>query len=252
MEKGFSILFIILGILSFSYYGVVWWMSFSKFWIIMGVAFFCVSIYIFMRSKGLVNIHINKTFKISLSMSILFLFSTFLIFETIIISKSVYNKMEKADYLIVLGAGLRGSTMSKMLSDRMEKALEYLSLYPDTKVIVSGGKGPDEDISEAKAMKAYLIEKGIKEEKIIMEDKSTSTMENLIYSKDILDKIENIKIDEVALITNGFHVYRAEFLAKRVGLDVKGIAAKSYIYAAPNFYVREYFAFIKSVIFDKV
>lgn len=252
MGKGFSIFFIILGVLSFFYYGIVWWMSFSKFWVAAGIAFFCLAAYTYLRSKGLMNLDINKNLKISLSIIILFLFSTFLIFETIIISNTVNNKMEKADYLIVLGAGLRGSTMSRMLSDRMEKSLEYLKLYPDTKVIVSGGQGPDENISEARAMKDFLIKKGIKEDNIIMEDKSTSTMENLIYSKEILGKEENIKNKKISLITNGFHVFRAEFLAKRVGLEVKGIAAKSYIYAIPNFYVREYFAFVKSFIFDKV
>jgi uncharacterized SAM-binding protein YcdF (DUF218 family) len=180
------------------------------------------------------------------------MFSTFLIFEVLIISNNFNKTFKQSDYLVVLGAGLRGSTMSTILLYRMEKSLDYLKVYPNTKVIVSGGQGLDEDISEAQAMKDFLVKKGIPTENIIMEDKSTSTMENLIYSKNIIEKDQDFQNKKISLITNGFHIFRAEFLARRVGLKFEGIPAKTYFYTIPNFYVREYFAFIKSFIFDKI
>lgn len=246
----FSILFIILGGFSILYYSIIWWMSFAKFWLVLGLCFFGLALYLYLRNNNFIKI--NKSLRITISLIVIVTFSTFLIFEALIISKNINNKMEKNDYVIVLGAGLRGSTMSTMLRYRMEKSLEYLELYPNTKVIVSGGQGPDEDIPEAEAMKDFLVMRGITEENIIMEDKSTNTMENLIYSKEIIEKDENYENKQISLITNGFHVFRAEFLAKRVGLELKGMPARSYIYAIPNFYVREYFAFIKSFVFDKI
>ncbi|SHH76866.1 YdcF family protein [Clostridium grantii] len=247
-----TIIFIILGILSLLYYAFIWWMSFSKFWIVLGIALFLLSYYTYPKTKISINVPISKTIKCIFWSISLFVFSTFLIFETVIITNNFNKTFEKSDYLIVLGAGLRGSTMSTILVYRMEKSLDYLEAYPNTKVIVSGGQGSDEDISEAQAMKDFLVKKGIPDENIIMEDKSTSTLENLIYSKRIIEKDQESENKKISLITNGFHVFRAEFLAKRVGLKAEGIPAKTYFYTIPNFYVREYFAFIKSFIFDRI
>ncbi|WP_249646204.1 YdcF family protein, partial [Lysinibacillus sp. D3C2_S12] len=94
-----------------------------------------------------------------------------------------------ADYMIILGAKVKpGGVPSLSLKSRLEVAVQYLTIYPHVKVIVSGGQGPDEDRTEASVMKDYLEPNGIEASRIIIEDQSTSTYENLVFSKELLPK----------------------------------------------------------------
>jgi len=134
----------------------------------------------------------------------------------------IYGKSDnvsyKEDAIIVLGAAVHGKTPSRTLKYRLKKAVEYHKQNPDAVIVVSGGQGAQEDISEAEAMKIYLIENGVKSDKIIKEDKSTSTTENFKLSKEILDK--HFSGDySVAFITNEYHILRASLCAKRAGLE---------------------------------
>lgn len=101
---------------------------------------------------------------------------------------SIFNlihikKHKEMDYIIVLGAGIIGTKVTPLLASRIDKGIELLNSNPNALLIMSGGKGPGEDIPEAKAMSAYAIQKGVSKEKIIKENKSVSTKENLIFSK---------------------------------------------------------------------
>lgn len=127
------------------------------------------------------------------------------------------NSNNKEDALIVLGAAVHGKTPSATLSDRLDAAADYHKQNPDALIIVSGGKGPQEEISEAEAMKKYLIEKGVNSDKIIKEEKSTSTLENFKFSKEILDNTFG-KDYSVAFVTNEYHIYRANNIAKEAGI----------------------------------
>ncbi len=132
--------------------------------------------------------------KIIVTMSIIFLLS-FVIIEAFIIKEANTKSKESSypddiDYMVVLGARLYGRVPSPALYERLEKAYEYVKDKKDLKIIVTGGQGENEDIPEAKAMKIFLVEKGIDKERIILEDKSTSTYENLKFARDILKKIE--------------------------------------------------------------
>ncbi|WP_129599639.1 YdcF family protein [Anaerophilus nitritogenes] len=176
---------------------------------------------------------------------------SFFIIQGFILSDAKLDSIDEINYIVVLGAGLKGETLSQTLLYRMNKALEYLYKYPNAKVVVSGGQGRGEDISEAEAMKRFLIQKGIHESRIIKEDKSTNTLENIKFSKDMLQKTEKKEIHEIVIITNGFHLFRAKLLARRNGLISYGIPSKTEIYLLPRYYLREYFAVIKSWIFDK-
>ena len=109
-----------------------------------------------------------------------------------------------------------------------------------TKFIPSGGKGADESISEAEAMKRYLLEQGIPEDDIILEDKSTTTLENLKFSKNIIDSREGRKY--TALVTSNYHVYRALRYCRRVGLKCKGIGSHVAFYYWPSALIREFIA----------
>ncbi|MFJ5622339.1 YdcF family protein [Peribacillus loiseleuriae] len=146
-----------------------------------------------------------------------------------------------ADYLIVLGAQVRGTVPSLSLQYRINTAAEYLTRNKSTVAIVSGGQGSGEEISEAEAMKRGLLKNGIEESRIIMEDRSTSTYENIKYSKQLIP--EGAK--KGFLVTNDFHVYRAEKIAASQGLNLQGISAKTPKVVLIKSYVREYLAITK-------
>lgn len=174
---------------------------------------------------------------------------TFVYIEGLIVINSSADKDMPVDYLIVLGAGLKGDQISLALLERMEKSTEYLNKHSDVTVVVSGGQGIGETITEAEAMKRYLVSHGIAADRIIIEDKATSTMENFKFSREKLSmKTNKIK---VAVITNDFHLFRAKMLAKRNGFEAYGVPCKTPVSVVLNCYLREYFAVIKSYFFDK-
>ena len=147
--------------------------------------------------------------------------------------KADYNK----DVLVVLGCAVRGDKVSLTLKYRLDAALEYLDHSPDTHVIVSGGKGDGENLSEAQAMKDYLVSHGVDSSRITMEDKSTSTWENFKFTREILD--ERFPDASVAFVSTAFHVYRSGRVAIMNGIEAEGYAAKDVWYSAPNNYMRE-------------
>ena len=154
-----------------------------------------------------------------------------------------------ADYVIVLGAQVRGDKPSHNLVTRLRKACQYLEENKNTKVIVSGGKGPGENITEAEAMKRYLINRGIKEERIIMEDKSVNTDENIKFSKELISD----KDSKVVIVTNNFHVYRGIKIAKKQALNnIKGLGSSIRWYTVPNLYLREAIAVIKYYVCGQI
>lgn len=143
-----------------------------------------------------------------------------------------------ADALIVLGAGVHGNYPTLTLKYRLDAAADYLEANPDTVAVVSGGQGQDEARSEAAVMRDYLVSHGIDEDRVLVEDESQSTAENFRFSKRIIDE----KLGEdasVVFVTTRFHVFRAERVAKRAGVDAEGIPAKGVWYITPNDYLRE-------------
>lgn len=154
---------------------------------------------------------------------------------------------ESSDYIIILGAQVRGNKPSATLEYRLEKGYEYLEAHPETKAVLSGGQGPDEIMTEAEAMYVYLVDKGISKERLILEDESHSTYENLTNSFKLIDaEKENATI---SVVSNRFHILRAQIQAKKLGRQVGGIGAKSHVYLIPNYYFREFFAVMKELIF---
>nr|WP_306472394.1 YdcF family protein [Bacillus toyonensis] len=128
-----------------------------------------------------------------------------------------------ADYIIVLGSKVNGTKPSYSLQYLIDKAAEYLKSHEKTIAIVSGGQGKGEDISEALAMKDGLIKQNIAEGRIIMEDKSTSTDENITFSKPLIP--DNMK--KGMIVTNDFHMFRAKKIAAKQGLQLEGLPAKT-------------------------
>ncbi|AMP20136.1 hypothetical protein AZF37_02170 [endosymbiont 'TC1' of Trimyema compressum] len=158
----------------------------------------------------------------------------------------------KAEAVIVLGAGLNGAKPSLQLQKRLNKAIEFNQENKNAIMVVSGGQGADELISEAEAMKIYLVEKGLPEDRIIMESQSKSTYENFVFSKEILDKKYNGNSYNTIFITNDFHVLRASIIADRSGFkNIEGIGSDSFTQSILNDYLREGLAVIKTFIIGK-
>ncbi|MBQ3426055.1 MAG: YdcF family protein [Clostridia bacterium] len=152
------------------------------------------------------------------------------------------------DAVIVLGAGVHGDRVSLPLKQRLDKALEYHEKNPEAVIVVTGGRGFQETVTEAEAMEKYLLEKGVKPESVLKEENATSTNENMKFSKVILD---NRFGDEysVAVITNNFHIYRSVRIAKNEGFkDVKHLHAGLQWYNLMPCYLRESLAVIKLLI----
>ncbi|GGG91758.1 YdcF family protein [Staphylococcus pragensis] len=129
------------------------------------------------------------------------------------------------DLIMILGAGIFSEQVTPMLADRLERALHVLeSQPPNCKVLVSGGKGPDEPITEALAMQRYLIDRGVPASSIIMEDQSTSTYENFVFSKDIIADHFS-RSAKMLCVTSQFHILRGLYFARTVRLDMEGIGS---------------------------
>lgn len=150
---------------------------------------------------------------------------------TLITFLAVYGNVDTVTYedehaVIVLGAGINGETPTLPLIHRLDKAVEYHSKNPGAVIVVSGGRGFQETITEALAMEQYLMMRGISREKIIKEEKATSTYENFVYSKELLNDHFSQKPYKAVIITNDFHIYRAHKIAEIVGLDCTKYHAK--------------------------
>ncbi len=150
------------------------------------------------------------------------------------------KKNRKADYIIVLGAGIIGSQVTPLLAARIERGIELLRCNPKAMLIMSGGQGPGEDIPESEAMAAYAIEKGVDREKILLEKKSVSTEENLRFSKELAAK-QNARI---IIVTTAYHVFRALILAKQQGIKCVGFGAKTKWYFTLNALIREFAGYL--------
>ncbi|MGL4820795.1 MAG: YdcF family protein [Bacilli bacterium] len=160
------------------------------------------------------------------------------------------DDLKNPDVFIVLGAALIGETPSLSLQFRLEKAVELADRYPDSVLVVSGGQGEGEDITEAEAMRRYLVDKGVDRSRVYEEAASTSTYENFQFSK-VLIAEQRWNPDEIVVITNDFHMFRSKMLASRVGLTVKGQSAQTPFGVRLANHVRETFAVMKSYFMDK-
>ncbi len=171
--------------------------------------------------------------------------------EGLIVSEMVKKPDTDCEYVIVLGCQVRGLRITKSLRKRLDKTIEYVNGIENDNsekyitIIVSGGQGNGEDISEAQAMYDYLVQNGISKDRIIREDKSTNTEENFRFSESYIQD----KSAKVGIVTNNFHIYRAKKLARAKGLEnITGIPASSDNILFINYMVRESIGVIKDFI----
>lgn len=165
----------------------------------------------------------------------------FIALEGFVISGMVSAAPQGLDYLIILGARVNGTEPSISLSSRTRAAVEYLRENPETRVIASGGQGDDEQISEAECIIRLLREAGIREERILREDKSTSTAENIRFSNELI----NDESATVGVVTNGYHMFRAKLIARsNTPCEISGVSAGSSLFMLPHNMTREFIALV--------
>lgn len=213
--------------------------------------------------------------------------AVFLTVEAVVFSAGRKEPVANAEYVIVLGAQVRGEVPTLVLNARIKAAAEYLTEHPHAVAVASGGKGSGENISEAEAIKRGLMRLGIAEERILTEDCSTSTTENLRFSAEVIQQYEQATKTaketgasvsdvmkemsggangtegknqaeretvrfipkDVVLVTNDFHVYRATHLAENLGYtNVSGLGATDFFAVTIQYYVREFFAIVKETV----
>ena len=181
---------------------------------------------------------------------ILFYFAVaFLNFLTVSILYQFNHPRYRQDYIIALGAGLiDGERVTPLLARRIDTAISFYrrqlaKTQKEAKLLMSGGQGPDEKISEAQAMKNYALSQGVPEEDILLEDKSTNTLENMRFSKAIMEQ-HSPEGYQAIFTSNNYHIFRAGMYAREAGLKADGLGAKTALYYLPNAFLREYIAIL--------
>ncbi|EMF0067406.1 YdcF family protein [Enterococcus hirae] len=182
----------------------------------------------------------------------LILFYLFVVFYNFITVSFLYQfnrPRYNQNYIIVLGAGLlNGETVSPLLAKRIDKAIAFYwaqskaTLNPPI-LLMSGGQGSDEKVPEAIAMKQYALAKGIPERDILVEANSKTTLENMRFSKELMDQQTGGPYRAI-FTSNNYHIFRAGLYAKQAGLKADGIGAKTAFYYLPNAFLREYIAIL--------
>ncbi|WVT92267.1 YdcF family protein, partial [Enterococcus durans] len=178
-----------------------------------------------------------------------YLLIVFFNFMTVSILYQFNRPRYNQDYIVVLGAGLiDGERVSPLIAKRINKAIAFYwaqskaTLNPPV-LLMSGGKGTDEKVAEAIAMKQYALEKGIPERDILVETNSTTTLENMLFSKEIMDQQMNGPYRAI-FTSNNYHIFRAGLYARQAKLNANGIGAKTALYYLPNAILREFIAIL--------
>lgn len=158
----------------------------------------------------------------------------------------------ECEAVIVLGAGVNGTQPSLTLRTRMDAALDYLEAHPEVPAVLTGGQGYGEQITEAQCMYNYLTAHGVAEDRLLLEEQATSTVENFAFSRECLSAAGIDLTEPIAVVTNDFHLFRARIIAAKQGYaDTFGVPAElPWWWLTANYYVRESFALVKTLIFD--
>lgn len=156
----------------------------------------------------------------------------------------------RQDYIVVLGSGLIGGKVTPLLAGRINRAIKFYNKQkkkgkkPPPKLVLSGGRGKDEPVSEAQAMKSYALLRGIPQQDILLEEQARNTWENMDYSKKIMDAHSGGQAYRALYATSNYHLLRAGVLGRRAGLRLWGIGGRTAWYYLPNALLREYLALL--------
>lgn len=187
---------------------------------------------------------ISKTLRIT-ALSLIGIFFITQILIQIKIFSAIETDNVKSDYILVLGGGINGTSPSLVLKSRLDVACDYLSDNPDCKAILCGGLGKGNIVTEAYVMKKYMLEKGISKERLIEEDNSKDTTQNILFAKSILGS--ELNNSSIGVVTSDFHIYRATFIMKKADYPTYyRIPAKTpdVPFLRLGLHLREYFSII--------
>lgn len=186
------------------------------------------------------KLRLAKILRLILTIMLCIGLTAFAVTEFFIIRASFGQPDKSCDYILVLGAKVNGTSPSLSLADRIRSAADYLNRHPDTVAILSGGQGPDEGISEAQCMYNELTKLGIDPDRLWLEDKATSTRENLLFSLDLIEAKTGTRPASIGLLSSEYHLLRATLFAEDCGVEAIGIPAEtSWLSLKLNYYSRE-------------
>ena len=234
MKRALKIAYIALGIASIAYYFVIWHasrlgLSMSGMWIAIGVALIAAGL---LSDSRRVPRWLHIAWRCALCLGL----CAVLALEALVISGLHATAPAGMEYLIVLGARVDPDGPSPALRRRLNCLMSIIDDHPDATIIASGGQGADEPMSEAQCIRDELVRRGVDADRIVMEDRSTSTVENLRNSLQLLRTPDA----ETGIITNNYHVWRATHIARKVGFThAHGIAAIYTGFTKPHYMIRE-------------
>ncbi len=247
MTKIKRILFIILGILSLIYYTICvvyagFALSFVWIWLLLAGFCFLRAYMLTRKMQGREKWYVPKWLVNVYRACLVAGIGMFVFVEAQVVSAMNIKPQEDLEYVIVLGAAVRGTTPTRPLKLRIQTAYEYMMSNPDTILIASGGKGTDERISEAECIRNTLVEMGLDESRILLEDESRDTEENIRNSYEFIPA----KDTKVGVVTSSFHIWRSLQIAKSQGCEnVSGVPAKTLMPVGIHYVVREFFGYVK-------
>ncbi len=214
----------------------------------IGMLLFCIGYFDQEFAKFLALLQQHRMGRIFLCAIVLLIFVVVVtaVAETFLIIHAASKKPEKNATLIILGCQVNGEEASLSLRERLDAAIRYLHENETCVCIVSGGQGSGEQISEAECMYRYLIRHGIPSSRIFKEDQSTSTRENLEYSKRIL--VEHGLNQKIAIATSEYHEYRAFLIARSLGLSAGAVPGQTAWWLFPTFFVRELYGILYQML----
>lgn len=192
-------------------------------WCLIGICLFYNLADIFQKRYPKPTKVVRRIFTVLLCLGLLIVGIT----EILIIEASFGDPKEQVEYLLVLGAKVRPDGPSVSLMDRIKAARDYLNEHPDVVAIVSGGQGPDEPMTEAKCMYDQLVALGIDPSRIWMEDKATSTWENLHFALDLIEEKTGTRPKKLGILSSEYHLFRAGLFAEKCGIESVGVPART-------------------------
>ena len=161
--------------------------------------------------------------------------------EVLVVRASFGSSDRDFDYLLVLGAKVRGDGVPSLsLFNRIDEAYKFLTENPDTIAVLSGGQGPDEPMTEAQCMYDHLVDRGIDPARLWMEDRATSTWENLKFTLDLIEEKTGTRPGKLGVVSSEYHLFRASLFARENGVEFVGIpAATTRLSLKINYFLRE-------------
>lgn len=255
IKKFLAVLLLIVGILCFFYAFAMYFSGFGGFlsfvWLIPA---FLGPLWAGMLVE---KINLRKWQKRMMLFVLTPIIVFFLVVEVIIFSGFFEKPKEEPEYIVVLGTTVYEHGPCYLLRQRLKEGAKWAETYKDAKIVVTGGQGKTEPFTEGSEMKRYLIEElGVAEERIIVEEASVNTYENMTFTGEILEKQDekfSYETTPVLVVTNNFHMYRAIKIARKAGFEtVSGAPAGTYIFLFPHYMVREFCAIIKNTAMGRM